>query len=144
MNVNQWIFIGCYNIFRPNRQPKCQRFSEALGFLFAIAIIPIWICAPLLILPKRNPVSPPITSESPAGQRFTGIPFALPEVQQSARCKVFPNAMQQFPGNAKFRFTKGRSIPFFAVHIVNRNKCGFAPHRQSNVSGCKFLIDAIP
>src|SRR5262245_60513207 len=93
--------------------------------------------------PQRDAVLPPPAAVCPARQRFAGVPFALPEVQQTARREAITQAAQERIGAQSLRWAKRRGVPFGGVAIVDADERRFAPHGQSHVIGVQLGVDRV-
>ena len=93
-------------------------------------------------MPERQSIGAPVTGERPAWQRFSRIPFALAVVKKTTGTKFLPQATKQFRRQLQLGGTVRRRIPLFSIHIIDGNERRLATHRQSNIPGHEFRIDA--
>ena len=119
--------------------PSANRSASAI-FAGAWSLDP---CDQVGILPDRNAVLAPVKSKRPARQAFARIPFALPEMQQSARRETGPQPADQVVRQPALVRTDRGNIPFRRFKIVDGNKGRLAAHRQPDVAGLEIGIDLL-
>ena len=143
VDIGERVFVRGNHVLGADGETIGQRFGEGLGLGLAHAVIPIRNREQRRIAPKRVAILTPVAGEGPARQRFAGIPFALPRMQQRARGEFLAQAADQISGEAALGRAHGGGIPFLAIHIVDRDKRGFAAHGEADISGNQFVVDAV-
>ena len=64
-------------------------------------------------------------------------------MQRRAGGEAVLEATGEIAGKTTLVRAKRGEIPFLAIHVVNRNECRLAAHRQANVALEKVLIDLV-
>src|SRR5215472_16729781 len=80
------------------------------------------------VQPQGNAIGTPVTGESPARQRLTRVPFALPVVQQAAGGEAVAQAVEQALGEEALLRPEGGGVPLVAIHVVDGDEGRLAAH----------------
>src|SRR5438128_1863432 len=107
-----------------------QGSEKLLSVLDGVAVVLSVLGDKTAVFPNGDTILAPITGKSPSRERLSGIPLALPKVEQRIRREVIAKTAQQIHGELALRRSQGRAGPFGAIRIVQRDKGRFAAHSQ--------------
>ena len=113
-------------------EPARQGFEKTARIVGAEAIIFAVFGEEALVFPDGNAVFAPVTAESPAGQRFAGIPLALAEMKEWPVAKR-SRSCRRDPGEAALGGPMAAVGPFGGVGIVDGNEGRFAAHGEPDI-----------
>src|SRR5215510_4800833 len=93
--------------------------------------------------PDRLAVGAPETAERPAWELLVRVPFTLAEMDQALSPVALAQTMIQIGGQPALVRSQRRSVPFFAVGVIDGYKRRLATHRQSHVPGHEVSVDIL-
>ena len=138
------VFVGGDHVICFQAQPRGDLARESLRVGVGRPAFHLAVGDQLRRSPDRLPVLAPIERERPARQTLARIPFALAEMQETARREAFMESPDQILRARLFRPADRPGVPFRGVVIVDRNEGRLAAHRQAHVLGLQISIDRFP
>src|SRR5262245_1882216 len=93
--------------------------------------------------PDRLTVDAPETVERPACELLARVPFTLAEMNQALSPVALAQTMIQIGGQPALVRSQRRSVPFFAVGVIDRYKRRLSTHRQPHVPSREVGIDIV-
>ncbi len=93
------------------------------------------------VAPQRLTVAAPVERERPARQLLARVPFALPIVDQPARCEPRLQPLDQVVGPAALERTHRLGVPLGPFAVVDRDEGRLAADRQPDVALDQTLVD---
>jgi hypothetical protein len=67
-----------------------------------------------------------------------------PEMQEAIRTKCVAKSAEEILAHPELCGTERSRVPFFAVHVVDRNERRLSAHREPHVAASEFIIDEVP
>ena len=127
------------------RQAKLgsQVHHKAAGIVSAVMLRLALIGQQRGVVPNRLLVFSPKHAECPARQLLARIPFALPQMQQSARRIALEEFVHDLGGVSALGGPLCIGIPLTSVAIRGGHKGGLAAHGQAHIARDQISIHAL-
>src|SRR5579863_2217301 len=135
--------VSGQHVFGPHFKTTGESFHEPERIGWSKTVVLSFACDEAEILPHWDPVCAPETTQRPARQRLTWIPFPLPAVEQGSGRDSLPKTLDEIHPTASLQGPEGLKIPLWALGFIDAHVGGLAAHGQAYILRPQLQIHAV-